>query len=422
MKKKMLLGIVTLSAVTIAITGCSNKSKITSNSQQALVQETENAVILEKENESTSSNYETGNVIEENNEDIVTGWQDENGKTYYHDEEGTQVKGWQQIDEKWFYFDNEDGAMKTGWIEDDGKSYYLADDGKMLHDTTIDGHYLTSDGSMAETLTNYEGEYFAFINGELEEPFRTTFELRSVNDLIHVCYDDAGMMTETDIPAYDGVNGKSGITTLRNDYTGYTEKSHDFDDLTLYKDGDAVRIEWKNNIYRRKEDWNKLGLYEEYEFGKSVFPKYHENGESYGVYNGTNFVIDVNDELLNSIVDKGNYYEMTCNCYDILGYTEEDECVDTLSPNAVTRKIRFRKNLSLTGYTDQLKRYSGIYPSPDNDWIQCFNITSIDSLKTVLYNQIILDGYYLSVGEPSCVRLDLDQDGYVTMICEPLGG
>lgn len=54
---------------------------------------------------------------------------------------------WQaQEDGQWKY-QNDDGGFATGWIEDDGKSYYLDDNGIMLTSTTTpDGYTVGADG------------------------------------------------------------------------------------------------------------------------------------------------------------------------------------------------------------------------------------------------------------------------------------
>ena len=43
-----------------------------------------------------------------------TGWQTEEGKTYYYDENGNQSVGEKKIEGKWYYFDKE-GVMQTGF-------------------------------------------------------------------------------------------------------------------------------------------------------------------------------------------------------------------------------------------------------------------------------------------------------------------
>ena len=73
--------------------------------------------------------------------EIVTGWQEIDGNTYYfHDEDGTLFTGLCPIDLVFYYFD-EQGIMQTGWI---------------------DGHYYTPEGPMAVGLTEIDGQLYYF--------------------------------------------------------------------------------------------------------------------------------------------------------------------------------------------------------------------------------------------------------------------
>ena len=56
----------------------------------------------------------------------VTGWINDNGKTYYLDKEGCKKTGWLKSKGCWYYF-NENGEMaSTTWID----KYYVNSDGK----------------------------------------------------------------------------------------------------------------------------------------------------------------------------------------------------------------------------------------------------------------------------------------------------
>ena len=59
-------------------------------------------------------------------EPVEAGWKTEEGKTYYIDEEGNPVTGWQEIEDAWYYFDPDTGEMQTGWFRK-GKWSYLLD-------------------------------------------------------------------------------------------------------------------------------------------------------------------------------------------------------------------------------------------------------------------------------------------------------
>jgi len=62
-------------------------------------------------------------------------------------EKGVPVNGWKAVKGKWYYMDP-DGVMQTGWVNDGEKWYYLNASGEMAYNTTIDGHYIDSNGVM----------------------------------------------------------------------------------------------------------------------------------------------------------------------------------------------------------------------------------------------------------------------------------
>lgn len=78
---------------------------------------------------------------------MLTGKQEVEGVYYYFDENGAMKTGWVQIDDEWYLFDN-NGHMMFGWQQVNDKWYYMGTDGVMLHDTTIEGYVLGSDGAM----------------------------------------------------------------------------------------------------------------------------------------------------------------------------------------------------------------------------------------------------------------------------------
>ena len=59
-----------------------------------------------------------------------SGWKTKDGITYYRNEEGEALLGWQEIEGNWYYFDpSAEGAMVTGWKDTDGGRVYLGQDG-----------------------------------------------------------------------------------------------------------------------------------------------------------------------------------------------------------------------------------------------------------------------------------------------------
>ncbi len=79
-----------------------------------------------------------------------TGWQEIDGKWYFFDQDGIELKGWQQINKEWYYFDSE-GVRQSGWQKISGSWYYFDVDGKMLKDwQQIEGvwYYFGGNGVM----------------------------------------------------------------------------------------------------------------------------------------------------------------------------------------------------------------------------------------------------------------------------------
>ena len=120
---------------------------------------------------------------------ILTGWQKENGKWYYYDDNGNKKIGWIKDGSYWYHL-NSQGEMDTGWIEDRGYKYYLGPTGIMrtgwikLEDkwyylNPVTGamrknnwvqtggrwYYLKSDGSMAVNEWVDGGKYHVNTNG-----------------------------------------------------------------------------------------------------------------------------------------------------------------------------------------------------------------------------------------------------------------
>jgi glucan-binding YG repeat protein len=79
----------------------------------------------------------------------ATGLQKINGKNYYFTSDGKIANGWAQVGNDWTYTCNKMNTIQpliTGWTLINDKWYYFNSDGFMVHDTTIDGYYLGSDG------------------------------------------------------------------------------------------------------------------------------------------------------------------------------------------------------------------------------------------------------------------------------------
>ena len=66
----------------------------------------------------------------------VTGFANDEGKTYYLDEKGVMQIGWVEVEDIWYYF-NTSGAMATGWVKDGDNWYWLKTNGAMAYSTSV---------------------------------------------------------------------------------------------------------------------------------------------------------------------------------------------------------------------------------------------------------------------------------------------
>ena len=64
-------------------------------------------------------------VPENPDQEITTGWVNDNGKTYYADDTGAYVTGWQDIDGSRYYFGKKTSVMYTGFHKISGSKYYF---------------------------------------------------------------------------------------------------------------------------------------------------------------------------------------------------------------------------------------------------------------------------------------------------------
>jgi glucan-binding repeat-containing protein len=68
---------------------------------------------------------------------VSADWVEEDGKTYYTDEDGAKVKGFEVIDGSTYFFKSADGEMAKGWMKINGNYYYFSKtSGKMLAGNT----------------------------------------------------------------------------------------------------------------------------------------------------------------------------------------------------------------------------------------------------------------------------------------------
>ena len=84
-------------------------------------------------------------ALKVNYAEVLTGWQEIDGKKYYYDSYGKPVTGLKKIDGKSYYF-NSKGVLQTGWLTSGTKKYYF--------DPTT--------GAMATGVKKIEGKTYAF--------------------------------------------------------------------------------------------------------------------------------------------------------------------------------------------------------------------------------------------------------------------
>ena len=94
--------------------------------------------------------------------------------TYYLDEDGYRVYGWQEINGDKYYFSTSSGYMRTGRATIDGVLYDFDEDGKLIGEVKVgfiktpEGtYYLTANGTMLKGWQEIDGAtyYFSYENG-----------------------------------------------------------------------------------------------------------------------------------------------------------------------------------------------------------------------------------------------------------------
>lgn len=91
--------------------------------------------------------------LDETSGAMQSGWKWIGDNWYYMNPDGSMATGWKNVNDVWYYLNN-DGSMKTGWFNDNGTWYYLNSDGSMVHDTSVDGYKLNSNGAWIEDDTS----------------------------------------------------------------------------------------------------------------------------------------------------------------------------------------------------------------------------------------------------------------------------
>lgn len=88
----------------------------------------------------------------------ITGFKKYKKNTYYLDEKGRLVTGWQQIDGERYYFSKKTGAMLTGWNGIGKKQYYFSEKGVLLKNTWIGDNYVGKKGYVRKAKRIFVGD------------------------------------------------------------------------------------------------------------------------------------------------------------------------------------------------------------------------------------------------------------------------
>ena len=127
---------------------------------------------------------------------------DSNGWWYRNDDRSYTTNNWQKINGFWYYF-NPWGYMETGWKQIRGSWYYLHADGKMAHDTWIDGtYYVGSDGRMLTNTTTPDG-YRVGADGKWVRNSQKKLSREQVETVFQRYWEDEGLSSSYAISYWD---------------------------------------------------------------------------------------------------------------------------------------------------------------------------------------------------------------------------
>ncbi|MCA1320408.1 hypothetical protein LC085_10850 [Bacillus tianshenii] len=98
---------------------------------------------------------------------MQTGWLKWNNQWFYLKGNGAMATKWQLIEGKWYYFNSHNGYMRTGFVMDNGNTYYLTENGSMktgwlLSDWWYEGHwyYFDKSGAMKKGWVKDGNEWY----------------------------------------------------------------------------------------------------------------------------------------------------------------------------------------------------------------------------------------------------------------------
>ena len=181
--------------------------------------EKRNGFVTEKEERIETENY-LGSLITTRHPHYVT---------YYYDNNGNKLMGWQDINGERYYFKKE--REHPGFETIDGKLYYFTDSARMLHDEFVEEngqtYYLGSDGVRVSGLQDIKGQTYYF---NPDRNNQLSYGLNLVGDKLYL-FGDAGkenagqLVKDTHLKNGDfQLNiDSNGIVTVANNHPAFLQ-------------------------------------------------------------------------------------------------------------------------------------------------------------------------------------------------------
>ena len=149
--------------------------------------------------------------------------------TYYYDNNGNKLMGWQDINGERYYFKKE--REHPGFETIDGKLYYFTDSARMLHDEFVEEngqtYYLGSDGVRVSGLQDIKGQTYYF-NPDRND--QLSYGLNVVGDKLYL-FGDAGKENAGQLVKDTHLNNgdfklnidPNGIVTVANNHPAFLQ-------------------------------------------------------------------------------------------------------------------------------------------------------------------------------------------------------
>lgn len=163
---------------------------------------------------------------------------------------------WKQNNTGWWY--TEGNSWSVGWKEIDGKYYYFGQNGYMVHDTTIDGCNIGSDGTWIQRNTSTlvgSNSNVSENTAEISDSFDINVSLKYN---IHI--DDKAKATDANIikATRQAIFDTDCYFAKLRHYNGYSVNN----DVLIFDVKEMGTDEWEVDFYQKKSDekeYNKIG-------------------------------------------------------------------------------------------------------------------------------------------------------------------